>query len=301
MNPRPYVVAVTLLAACTGAACAAERTEPLLQHELTRQSSIYRGKAAEYAQGYVTDRTLEDYAAALPAAFDRTLAKLGPSDRWLDIGAGSGQAVLDYYSAAYDWSHPLSAKPVEKKAHAVAMSIEDRRTPLWARTTARLEPGQVRYLHDRSLREYSPQELGRFQLVTDVIGGFSYTANLSLFVEKVLALLDVGGTFYTVLQDVHVEDGAGRPYYAGSPFLTQIRDANGSEVKVCQWLKTIACVQVACEPRPEWKPPLEVYSIRKTCDGTAVPQLETVSFEAGTPPQRVFTLADPPQRKSGSE
>jgi hypothetical protein len=301
MSLRCRCLAVVLLCACIAPARAADGGNAALRAELDRQASIYRGKAAEYTEGYVTDRTLEDYASALGAGFNRALAKLGPSDRWLDIGAGSGQAVLDYYSAAYDWTHPLAAKPAEKKAHGVAMSIEDRRTPSWGRTAARLTHGQIRYLHGRSLRDYSPQELGRYQLVTDVVGGFSYTANLSLFMESVLALLDVGGTFYAVLQDVDADDGASRPYYAGSPFLTQIRDAKGSEVKVCRWLRTISCVQVACESRRAWKPPLEVYSIRKRCDATAVPPLETVRFEAGTPPERIFRLTARRPQRSGSE
>jgi len=117
------------------------------------------------------------------------------------------------------------------------------------------------------------EELGRFQVITDVLGGFSYTGNLSRFVEKVLGFLELNGSFYTLLQDVHTEDGTNKPYYAGSPFLTEIANAGRSEVKVCSWLKSITCVEVACEPKVELKPPVEVYRIRKVCDDVNVPAL----------------------------
>src|SRR5262249_19030428 len=99
-----------------------------------------------------------------------------------------------------------------RKARAVAMSIEDRRTAQWHQTAAGLEANQMQYLFGRRLREYSAEELGRFQVITDVMGGFSYTQNLSLFMEKTLAFLDVNGSFYTMLQDVRTENAANKPY-----------------------------------------------------------------------------------------
>src|SRR5262249_59718233 len=100
---------------------------------------------------------------------------------------------------------------------------------------------QLRYSSSRRLREYSLEELGRFQLITDVIGGFSYTTNLSLFMEKVLSFLEVNGSFHTLLQDVRWEEGSNRPYYAGSPFLTEIANTAGSAAKGCSWPESITC------------------------------------------------------------
>ena len=68
---------------------------------------------------------------------------------------------------------------------------------------ASLEKGQLEYLFNKRLREYSREELGRFQVITDVIGGFSYTEDLSQFMEKVLTFLEPNGSFFTLLQDVH--------------------------------------------------------------------------------------------------
>jgi hypothetical protein len=171
------------------------------------------------------------------------------------------------------------------------MSIEDRRTAEWYATAATLPPGKISYLTGRRLREYSSAELGKFQLITDVIGGFSYTTDLSLFVERVLALLETNGSFFTVLADVRRDAGDSKPHYEGSPFLTVIARADGSETNVCSWLKSIGCVSVNCEARENWEPPIEAFHMQKVCDDVMVPPLTTVRYEAGTPPERGFRLA----------
>jgi hypothetical protein len=101
----------------------------------------------------------------------------------------------------------------------------------------------------------------------------------------------VNGSFFTVLADVRSEASANEPFYAGSPFLTAIAGADGSEVKICAWLKSISCVQVTCEFKGNWRPPIESFHVRKTCDEVSVPTLAPTHFTAGTPPERGFKLA----------
>ena len=254
--------------------------------EAAKQANIYNSRGNDVPEGYVIDRSLLSYAVVLPEDFRRDLANLGPEDRWLDIGAGEGRAILDYETAKYD----VMLKPRAGKAKGVAMSIEDRRTPRWHETAATLQPGHISYLSGRRFREYSSAELGEFQLITDVLGAFSYTRYLSSFMEQALALLPVNGTLYTVLQDVRSEAGTNQPFYPDSSFLTEIVKPDGSELKVCSWLKGISCVQVTCELRAKSSPPAEVYGVRKTCAGVVVPRLELTHYQAGTPPERRFRL-----------
>lgn len=270
-----------------GATCAAERDSQKYLEESAKQESIYKSQGDKRPEGYVIDRSLTMYAETLAADFERTLANLGPQDRWLDIGAGMGQAILDYSSPAYS---PARTSSGGRKAQAVAMSIEDRRTPAWHQAAAGLGKNQLQYLFNRRLREYSVEEIGQFQIITDVIGGFSYTENLTQFLEKVLGFLVLNGSFYTVLQDVHADDGKNKPYYAGASFLTEIQKADGAEIRMCPWLKSISCVEVTCEFKTGWKPPIEVYRIRKVCNNVKVPALVQTHFEAGTPPERRFRL-----------
>ena len=258
--------------------------------EATKQSAIYQSRGEDVPKGYVVGRSLSSYLYVLPDGFNRRLANLGPNDRWLDIGAGEGRAILDYCTAKYDGTLMKGASRAGRKARATAMSIEDRRTAQWHQTAASLEANQIEYLFGRRLRDYSAEELGKFQVITDVMGGFSYAQDLSLFMQKTLGFLETNGAFYTVLQDVRTENGANQPYYPDASFLTEILRTDGSEVRMCSWLKSISCVEVACEAKPDWSPPLEVYRIRKTCDAVAVPALTPVHFEAGTPPERRFRL-----------
>jgi hypothetical protein len=257
--------------------------------ERVKQDLIYQSKDTQRPEGYIVDRSLLMYTNALGTEFNRALGALMPTDRWLDIGAGEGRAIIDYATARYDALHGRNGDP-DGKGQAVAISIEDRRTTLWRDAAARLGGDRVQYFSGKPLREYSLDELGRFQVITDVMGGFSYSEPLSAFMEKTLALLQVGGSFYTVLLDVHAERGKNQPYYAGSPYRTHISDARGKEVKICAWLKSIGCAQATCEFRGDWDPPVEVYRVHKTCEQVSVPALLPVHYQAGTPPERSYRL-----------
>jgi hypothetical protein len=262
-----------------------------LEQEVRKQDAIYQSRGENVPSGYVVDRSLLSYSSILPAEFLRSLADLGPTNRWLDIGAGEGHAVLDYYTSKYDSLQREDRG--RKRARAVAMSIEDRRTPRWHEISAILEPNQIQYLSGRRLREYSSEELGQFRLITDHLGGFSYTRDLSLFMEKALSLLELNGNFFTLLLDVRPETEADPALFKDLLLLTEIEDAGGTAVKVCSWLKDISCVQVACNLNTEMQRPIEIYRIHKVCNKVAVPALVPTRFEAGTPPQRRFQLATP--------
>lgn len=263
-----------------------------LQKEITEQTRIYQSRGEQVPADYVIDRSLLSYASTLLPDFDHSLAKLGPGDRWLDIGAGQGRAILDYYGERFDAMHAEGREQRGSRARAVALSIEDRRTADWHQIAASLEPGKIEYRFGRRLREYAPEELGRFKLATDVYGGFSYTASLSQFMEQVLAILEVGGSFYTVLIDVHPEQWPRRNAAERAPFQTEIINATGAEIKVCAWLKRIGCVEVSCETDTRSANAVERYRIKKRCERTVVPALEATHFVAGTPPARQFRLLE---------
>jgi hypothetical protein len=284
---RLAVLIVMLQALGLRAGWSQEPAYPGFDDEITKQEEIYRSRGADGVRSYTTDRGLSKYAELLPSGFCDALGTLGGSDRWLDIGAGEGRAILDYY-APED-----AAAPAEKcgrsgpRARAVAISIEDRRMDNWKQQAARLGDDRLRYLVGKRLRQYSSEELGKFQIITDVYGGFTYTEDLSQFIEKVLALLEVGSGFYTLATGVHLEDGKDK---LGSLYLTELEDAFGRRVKVCSWLKKISCAQVICESKSDLERPTELIKIRKICSDTAVQRTKLVEFEAGYPPGRRFQL-----------
>ena len=277
-------------------ALAGEPATPVLGDEISKQESIYQGKDPQRIEGYIVNRSLAAYADALPADFARSLARLEPRDRWLDVGAGEANAILDYYTREYDEDYPAGRAKRGSKASAAALSLEDRRTARWHQSEASLASKKIQYYFGRPFSDYSAQELGQFQIITDLLGGFSYTTNLDRYMEKALELLVTGGRLYTMLQDVHAQEGSNKPYYDGSPYLTQLTDADGAEVKVCSWLQAISCVQVTCKLMPDWKPPIEIYDVKKVCGEVTVPALVLRHFAAGTPPERRFAL-----KKSSSQ
>ena len=280
---RFAVLFVILLQARAG--WSQEPAQPRLDEEFTKQEKIYRSRGADVPSGYVINRGLPNYAEVLPAGFCDALGKLGSSDRWLDIGAGEGQAILDYYAPQGDGA-PEKCGGSGPKARVVAISIEDRRADRWKQQAASLGD-RMRYLAGKRLSQYSRDELGKFQIITDVYGGFSYTEDLSRFVGKVLSLLEVGGSFYTLMPGVHLESAKDK---LGILYLTELEDAAGRPLRVCSWLKQTACAQVICESKSNWKRPTELLNIRKVCSGVAVPRLKLWEFEAGYPPSRRFQL-----------
>ena len=280
---RPALLTAAL-ALFPAPACAQDAVPPRAQQEEAKQESIFRSQGENVPGGYVTTRGLAGYAQLLPSGFEAALKKLGPGDRWLDIGAGSGRAILEYHAP----EHAQDGKRARRgKARALALSIEDRRTDLWHQRAAGLEAGQIRYLFGKRLRDYAADELGKFRLITDVYGGLSYTDDLSTFVEKVLALLEMNGSFYSLLQSVRLEDGKDNPR---TWYLTEIMDAAGHDVKVCPWLKRITCVEVTCESKSDWPTPTELIHVRKVCRAVSVPALTRLQYEAGTPPGRRFQV-----------
>jgi len=270
-----------------GATSAQETAQPRNDEEITKQEKIYRSRGADVPGGYVTGRRLSDYLELLPSGFCDALGTLGSSDRWLDIGAGAGQAILDYYAPEDDSAPGKKCAGAGGKVRAVAMSIEDRRTDKWQQRAASLGDDRIRYLSGKRLRHYSGEELGKFQIITDVYGGFSYTEDLSVFIEKVLSLLEIGGVFYTMVQSVHLENGKDKP---STWYLTELVDAAGRDVKVCSWLKKTTCVNVGCDSKSDWDAPTELINIRKGCGDVSVPRVILLKYEAGNPPGRKFQL-----------
>ena len=279
------VVVIVVQALGLGAVWPQELAEPRLDEEIAKQEKIFQRRGADVPGGYITNRGLSDYAELLPTGFCDALGRLGSSDRWLDIGAGAGQAILDYYAPEGDAPAGEKCARSVSKARAVAMSIEDRRTDKWHQLAASLGE-RIRYLTGKSLRHYSVEELGKFRIITDVFGGFTYTADLSRFVEKVLSLLEVGGGFYTLVPGVHLEGGD----KLGVFYLTELENAAGRPEKVCSWLKKCTCAKVTCESKSDWKRPTELIKVAKVCSDVSVPRMKLLEFVAGYPPDRRFQL-----------
>lgn len=278
---------IVVQALCAGTAWPQGPAAPPPGDELTKQDRIYRSQGKDVPGGYVTTRSLAGYTELLPSGFRAALGRLGPSDRWLDVGAGGGQAILDYYALDPGAARPGKRARAPGRAKAVAVSIEDRRTERWHKRAAEVGEDQLRYFFGKRFREYTREELGSFRMITDVYGGFSYTEHLSQFLERVLDVLAVNGSFYTMVQSVHLQDGKDNPK---TWYLTELVDTQGRDVTVCSWLKSVSCTRVSCESKSDWDAPTELIHVRKVCGAVRVPALKLLQYEAGQPPGRRFQL-----------
>jgi len=144
------IVVVQLLGPHTG--WTQEPAQLGIDKEFAKQEKIYRSRGSNVPGNYVINRGLSEYAELLPTGFCGALGSLGSSDRWLDIGAGRGQAILDYYTAEDKAVPEETCARSGAKARAVAISIEDRRTEKWHARAASLGEDRIRYLSGKPLR-----------------------------------------------------------------------------------------------------------------------------------------------------
>jgi hypothetical protein len=90
--------------------------------EVSKQGAIYQSRGEDVPKGYVIDRSLLSYTFVLPSEFKRSLADLGPKDRWLDIGAGEGRAILEVTcELKAEWSPPLEVYRIRKVCNDVTV------------------------------------------------------------------------------------------------------------------------------------------------------------------------------------
>src|SRR4026207_2131023 len=117
------LIVIFLHALGLGTVRAQDLAPPRLDEEFRKQEKIYRSQGADVPSGYVIGRGLSDYAGLVPSGFCDAPSRLGSLDRWLDIGAGDGQAILDYYGGVDDAAPAENCARLGAKARAVAMSI----------------------------------------------------------------------------------------------------------------------------------------------------------------------------------
>lgn len=190
---RPWL-ALPLVTALCGAAAASppvrcthyfsRATPDSLAAEVAKVRSALEGN-----HFFVTDRTLlwnrgdfpRTYLRELGSSLVDRLRGLGSEHRWLDVGAGEALAMLQYLLN--------SSFPHKAELTAIAVSI-----PLDVRTQRiqAIAPS-FRYLVGR-IEDARAEELGEFDLITDVYGALAYSHDVSATLRAEISRLRVGGT-----------------------------------------------------------------------------------------------------------
>jgi SAM-dependent methyltransferase len=259
---------VFLLSVLVGISCLAQ-TADVASPDLSTE--IKKNEATILRSDYIHSRTLsrqESYDDLLDSAFEGAIYRNGRNakDRWLDLGAGEGMALMDYL---YTVTGFMSV---------VGITIEsDPRYDAFRAQTVKDYGERFVFYKDKKFEDesYSVQTLGQFAVITDVYGAFSYSDKLSLVMQKIGDLLTEKGEFFSVAED--------RKY--------KIVDPSGHEYKIEDWLNAITCMRWI-PPSPPRKDAMSrpAYTIHmvKFCSEVKVPPLKLLDFRDDSPPWRTY-------------
>jgi hypothetical protein len=126
---------------------------------------------------FTTSRGLSEYNSRF-AILDR-LNQMTRQHRWLDAGAGRAKAQLDFLK--------LRQQNQQDSPELVALSVE---RPWFTVAKKKF----FKYLSGRKLEDYTLSELGKFDLITDYLGPFSYAENAVQILNIYMNVLNVGGS-----------------------------------------------------------------------------------------------------------
>ena len=283
-------VLIVLQALGLGAAWPQEPAPPRIDEEIAKQEKIYRSRGADVPSGYVTGRGLSDYAELLPTGFCDALGRLGSSDRWLDIGAGDGQAILDYYALEDD------AAPAEKCARSFDQGTR-------GRDVHRGSPNGQVATAGRDLRR-RPSALSLRQASAGLFArGAGKISDHYRRVRRLLLygrLVPVPGEGVELAGDRRrlLHDGARRAFrgwQGQTRRLVSDRAAGCSQPRRESVL--LAEENHLRESRLRVEERLEkahrADKIEKVCSDVSVPRMKLLKYEAGNPPGRRFQLLEP--------
>ena len=167
-----------------------------------------RRRSARLLTGRRISRTTRDFFP--PASATRSAGLAPRTDGWI-----SARAQGRLYSTT---THPkTSRRRLEKcarsggKARAVAMSIEDRRTDNWQQQAASLGDDRIRYLSGGLCGTIRARSLENSRSLPTCTAASPIPKTCPGSLEKVLSLLETGGVFYTIVQNVHLDGGKDKP------------------------------------------------------------------------------------------
>jgi len=146
------VVVFVLQALWPGMSHSEEPASPKINEELSKQEAIYRSTENKCLRVIPSTDRLRCTPKVCPPISTTHWQALAPKiDGWILEQAGARPYWITT-PPDYDLAHPEGQERRGGKAHAVAMSIEDRRTPLWQQNAAGLGANQIQYLFNRRLR-----------------------------------------------------------------------------------------------------------------------------------------------------
>lgn len=200
---------------------------------------------------FVTNRHFEEYARDLHPDFKNSIANLTANQHWIDLGAGKATAQIDFLKS-------FANKNQAPQATAVAFKLDRWFKPSSYEGKLKIEEGAYETMPTPTWK--------KADIITDVYGVLSYTANLSQALQKTIDLLNLEGELYLLV----------------SPYATQIK-INNEHITLTQYLKSIEGLKV------EEGTTTSQLKITKTKNNIQIPPLELFRYTDQAPPLRTYT------------
>lgn len=231
----------------------------------TRPNEIFESTMKN--QEFQQMRGLEEYENTL-LGFKARLRSLGPSQVWIDVGAGAARAIHDYLLSSV-W---FNAAP-----RVVAINAE---LPNNLSFIERIMKYQSEKFESRIGRvENIPLDmLPRADVLTDLYAAVSYSLHPDAVFNRYLQIMNIGGTAHVFISTIHSR--------------VQLR---GQSISMAEWLALGEGVVATSA----WTPDAihDSLHVAKMKEGAFVHELVTTSYTAGFPPKRVSEVAIIPERQ----
>lgn len=216
------------------------------------------------------ERLLEHYKYLLGDDFRKKLASLNtPEHHWIDSGAGLGYATGEYVKSEEGSRTHVTAisryVPLLKREYLGGIGW----FPIkYIRKIESETQGRLRFLSGKPFEKISNAEIGKADLITDLLGTFSYSEDPSTVLQKYLDLLKPDGELYLYL-------GNGSRSTVSDP-----SNLNGYSF-ISQWLTNIQGINAEVTSNGTVR-------ITKTTMEVKVPQLKMLHTTADSPPIRKY-------------
>lgn len=155
-------------------------------------------------------RSLHEYQDHLGDDFWAVLRALNSNQVWFDSGAGALVALSEFLTRTRLSPHddrPVPSLPWFRRPKAMGLVY---RLPPEAQESLRaIEGARQRHrftlFQDEKIETFNPGKVGKVDLLTDVMGPFSYTDRIDLVLNKYLELVPVGGHIFILTATLHTK------------------------------------------------------------------------------------------------
>lgn len=244
------------------------------------QASVIR---AVRENDFEVRRGIEDYAETVFGAdsFHTALDALPPKATFVDVGAGTGRAIVDLLeSSRVDQAVGIAyARPEDARLDSALGQYGDR----------------FQYLSGSTIEEMDARGAldafkGSADLVTDAFGAASYTRDLRGVLASELSLAKPGGHVLVNIPTMYV--GAGNPMLFTEFRIASEKEPAGDQgAAMTRWLEGIKGARVVSSSFEGFNDFSQVFELERTAEPLELPPLRLIEYEDFcSPPHRVYEV-----------